>query len=920
MSTPRQSPIHFAWKSAYHTCKAVFQWCYSSAVLLLICATAFAAYVATLDYIPVPNFLIRLIQDNIKTQGMTLSMKGIRFQPNGRVLIQNPKLHSPELGSTIIEAETVVAKLKLSYLIFGGVAVEEISIASGRVITPAMLTPTGEPITAIDAINFEASQRGPRWTVHYANLTIGGLKFSAAGRVDDSLIQIWPEDPNRPKRSVTQTILYLAPKIAKLSNELQRLEFPFLVLDLDVENGKQTAQISGGARSLTPRPDLKISNLLLRANYQMGRGLTARLVADRADLPQGIRARSLNLRADWQDATPPRQVLPNRIQASATNIEYRSLEIPSLFISAHPGTPIHRASVQTALPESPIVVTLRHHSDRKTTEIDLAACLDATTLSALNPLAIEIAKLDIGEMASLDKVIDLHARATLDASFQLSRAEAFVQSGPATVLGAHIDHAALRATLDGPQIELPEIRVQAGEQKGVIEVGYNLDTLLRRVLVEGSFDPNLINGWFKPWWTAMWEGMSFPQKGMLTYLDSQAIFKRPETVFVTGIAYASDLDLRGLQVDELRTRIFSRFHYVDLYDLELATTDGQQAIGQIQFHMDRDKRDEKDKLTGIWIDALSTLDVKKAPQILWEIADASRSILEPYCYELPPFIEARSSSVRHLDEYRNDINLLIETETDFSFYGFPFDSLVADVHIGDDLIDIPRAEAQLGGGQVSTSAFIVGDKLQVDAQLDSVSFGQALDAANTYFARSGSESAQSMDTDRLLNLGGKIDASFQGSGFVGDALSFIGDGQFHITGADLGSFRMFGLLSMALELTPLRFTTLKFSEALANITVERELVRFAKGKIQGEIAAIDTNGTYNIETDAVAFSAKLFPFRNNKVPIIGPLINLPLSIFSNALEIAVSGTFDQPQLSLANPSTEEQINVTSPRNNRPARR
>ena len=50
---PRHSPIRFAWKSACHTCRALFQWGYSTLVLLLICATAFAAYMMVetgLDY------------------------------------------------------------------------------------------------------------------------------------------------------------------------------------------------------------------------------------------------------------------------------------------------------------------------------------------------------------------------------------------------------------------------------------------------------------------------------------------------------------------------------------------------------------------------------------------------------------------------------------------------------------------------------------------------------------------------------------------------------------------------------------------------------------------------------------------------------------------------------------------------------
>ncbi|MDQ8197477.1 AsmA-like C-terminal region-containing protein [Pelagicoccus enzymogenes] len=927
MSKPRKSPIRFAWRSACKSCSALFQWCYSAIVLLLVSATIFAAYVATLDDIPVPNFIIRELQSQLRNKGIDLRMSGVRFQPNGRIIFQQPELYSPELGSTIVAARSAVAKLKLSHLAFGSVAVDEVRLSSGRFVIPAMLTPSGEPATAIRSINFEATHRGQRWNIDYANCAIGNLKVSFAGQVDDSLLALPPPNPDAPKPSISQAVLKFAPKITELQQELKRLEAPFCTVDLSVLNKQQSADIHVGAKRVRINPETLVHDLVVRAQYTLGARLHAKVYAHKAELPQGTIVEKIHLDANWPENTPPQQILPESIHFSATNATLRGITLPSLYAVAHPGSETHSAIVQFSFPQSPIVARIEHQVASKTSSVDLTAQLDSATLEALNPIALELAKQDLTQLASLEKAIDLHAIAQLDEAFKPSRLEAFAQAGPTSIQGANIDYASTHATLRGPQIDLHAIRLQSGKQKGVIKIGYNLDTLLRRILVEGSFDPTMINGWFKPWWSAMWDGMTFPEEGMLTYLDSQATFKRPDTVFVTGTGYVRDLDLRGMPVDELRTRLFSLFHYVDLYDMELATADGQQAIGEIQFHMDRDVRDEKDKLTGIWIQAQSTLDVKNAPNILWEIADESAAILEPYCYDLPPYISARSASVRHLDEYLNDIDLELQTETAFTFYGFPFESLDAFVHIDDDVIDIPRAEARLGDGLVKATAFIIGDGLEVDAQLDQVGFGQALNASNTYFANDGSETAQAMDPERLLGFGGKMDAQFRGNGIVGNPVSFRGDGSFSIADADLGSFRLFGLLSStinALNLPILKhLTTLEFSRAKSPFLVEEEIVRFTAGEIDGPGASIKTNGTYNIETDALNFSARLFPLRNNKVPVITPILNLPLDLFSNIFEISVGGTFDQPKLSLFNSNTREKIEVesTAPnREHRPTRR
>ncbi len=927
MSKKRKSPLRFAWRSACHSCSALFQWCYSAIVLLLVSATLFAAYVATLDDIPVPNFILRELQSQLRNKGVDLRMEGVRFQPNGRIIFQSPELYSPELGSTIVAARSAVAKIKLSHLAFGSIAVDEIRLSSGRFVIPAMLTPTGEPATALRAINLEATHRGQRWNIDYATCALDDLKLSLAGQLDDALVQLPPPKPDAPKPSVSQVILKIAPKLIQLQKELKRLDSPFCNVDLHVLNKQQSANVHFGAKQLTISPEIKIQDFVVKASHTLHSHLSAKIYAQQALLPKNTTAQTIHLNADWNHSAPPQSLFPDRIHLSATKVSHRGITIPSLFVSAEPGEETHHASLQFAFPESPIVAKIAYDIASKTSAVDLSLELDSATLQALNPIALELAQQDIAELASLAKAIDLHAVAQIDETFKPTHVEAHAQAGPTSIRGANIDYASAHATIDGPQIDVPAIRLRSGQQHGVITIGYNLETLLRRVLVEGSFDPTMINGWFKPWWTAMWDGMTFPEKGMLTYLDSQAIFKRPDTVFVTGTGYVRDLDLRGMPVQELRTRIFSLFHYVDLYDMELATQTGEQAIGEIQFHMDRDNRDEKDKLTGIWIQAQSTLDVKNAPNILWEIADEAAKILEPYCYDLPPFISARSSSVRHNDKYLNDIDLELQTETAFTFYGFPFESLDAFVHIDDDVIDIPRAEARLGGGKVKTSAFIVGDELEVAAQLDQVGFGQGLNATNTYFAKDGSETAQQMDPQRLLSFGGKIDAQFQGIGILGDAVSYEGDGHFEIVEADFGSFRLFGLLSStikALNLPILKdLTTFEFDRAKAPFQVQREVVRFNDGEINGPGSRIKTEGTYNIETDAVNFTARLFPLRNNKVPLITPLLNLPLDLFSNIFEITVSGTFGEPKIGLFNSNTKEQLEVvtpTSPRDHRPARR
>jgi len=385
------------------------------------------------------------------------------------------------------------------------------------------------------------------------------------------------------------------------------------------------------------------------------------------------------------------------------------------------------------------------------------------------------------------------------------------------------------------------------------------------------------------------------------------------------MGYVRDIDLRGLEADSLRTRLYSRFRYADLYDIELSTADNQQAAANLQFHTQRDPGDGKEKLTGIWLEGVSTMDVKRAPDIIWEVSEGARTLLAPYQYQLPPLIEFRSSSAMQRGSFVNDIELLIESPTAFSYHGFALDSLEAQVFIGEDTVDIPFALASLGGGNVELSAFMVGDALDLEVDAMEVGFGELLLAANSYFAESGSESARSTPAARLLAFEGLFTAKFQGRGIAGDATSFIGSGDFSIAKADFGKFQLFGALSKALEITPMGFTTLKFDTAAGSFSLDKEELLVEKSLIQGPVAQIESSGRYDLEADELDFKARLYPFRNSKVPLLSPIINFPLNLVSNVFEAYVRGNFADPQLTLFSRAEEKQEEGESS-NARPAPR
>lgn len=906
MKPKRKGSRNLAWRGACATCGAALDLLRTIFVLALAVVTAFVAYVATLEELPVPNFLIRELRAGLKSNGAAIAMEGIRLTPDGRILIESPTIRSEDLNSVVASADFAAARVNLPALLIGKLRLDRVTVSNGRIFMPAILSASGLDETIAESIALDARRRTGAWTILYANAKVGAARLSASGTLKPRLFQ--PAEPqDGPGLSLRSLNRRAAQTVTGIQKQIALFSRPSLVVTLDLDpDRRQTAQIQLTADRAVSAPDVAAQRIRLRADWRETRGAAVALDIGRLEIKREFAASNVSIRSAW-DVLPrladarPIDWLPRETTVALGRVGRGELSLPSVAATVRRDRARVTAQASFAVADAPWKLRLERNLASGKTRLQVDAALGEALPRFLNPLADELAQIDLVEMAWLRRDGDLVLDAQLDANWKAVEATAFADVGAAVIRGARLDRAYAKARLEGSKLHVTDIRIRSGLQDADIAIQIDTDTLARRILLEGNVDPRMINGWFKPWWTAMWDGMEFPAEGMYTAMDSRGIFGKPEAARVTGIGYAKRMDIRSLPAEEIRLRYFSRFHYVDLYDIELQTPEGR-AAGETQFTLGRDPRDDKDKLTGIWIDADSTIDLKRGPEVLWEIRDAVADILDPYGYEAPPHVVARSSSVRRQDVFENDIDLQVESPLAFSFFGFPFESVKADLAIGNGRVFARSVEAGVGGGALAATALITGDAIDVEARLEGAGFGETLVAANAYFAANGSEKARAADPEGFLQYRGTLDANFDGEGLVSDPLSYVGGGSFDIREADFGTFRLFGLLSMALEITPFRFSTLKFRGAEGDYRVEKRFVRFEDASIDGPVAAIQTAGTYDLETDEIDFKAKLFPFRNSRFPIIAPLLHVALAPVSHALEITATGPFDDPRISLLDSS------------------
>ena len=135
----------------------------------------------------------------------------------------------------------------------------------------------------------------------------------------------------------------------------------------------------------------------------------------------------------------------------------------------------------------------------------------------------------------------------------------------------------------------------------------------------------------------------------------------------------------------------------------------------------------------------------------------------------------------------------------------------------------------------------------------------------------------------------RLNLSASAEGDYADPYSFRGDGNATLQGAELGEVPMLGLLSELFT-----FTSLRFTEARANLRIDGPRLLFPQVELRGANSAIDASGEFALDRRELRFNAKVFPFQESG-NVLKTVVGAVLTPLSNALEVRLTGTLERPR-------------------------
>ncbi len=881
-----------AWHGTCLVCKAACDFLYTICVGLLAGTVCLFAYVVTLDETDMPEFLIRVLENEIKAQGATLSMSGIRIQPSGRITIDHPVIYSTELQSEIARADLISIKVDPALLLFGKTRLSELDVLNGSLIVPAILSPSGTPAPIVDQIDLRAENNRKGWTIKRSKLRFADALATASGTID--LADFPFLKPPKERKSLREQLIIFHKKAWEIKAVLTDVEGLEARFEINApKGGGKTLRARLTAENVKWKDQASASDIQIDVSSILEESLVVESSIARILGPEKAFAENVALQAVWDAFPSPSEWKPASvslaIESGGQEIEYAS----TFTINAKSlGGDDWAATCETNLGGALWHFDFVGNPSERTASVELAGSLSPGMVD----IASAVAKMPLERFATIIDKPSIRASAQFDGAWMPVSVDASATVGRIASQDAAFDHVIAQAEIRGKYLNVPNLWLRTGAQHGWLSVDLDLDTMRRRLLINSLFNPNTINGWIPdPWWTEFWDNFQFPDEGFYCLMDSRQIIKHPETLYLTGQAFGENLGIRGHLMNQIETHMYIRQHYFDLYHMDVTREEGY-IRGDAQFAIAEDPRDSKYKMSALWVDMETTADLHIGPDLIHEVRTDVEEILEPYRYEIPPYVKAKSTNIRHKDLYDYTIDLEVKTDNPFSYYHYPLDAVQAEVHLKNGYVIIPSLEASLASGKVSGKAEIIEDEIELSGSLSAAHFGDTLKASSIYFLANDPEgSASSFPPEELSSYGGLMDMSFEGKGIVGDSLSYDGKGTYAISGADFYQLQIFGGLSKALEGTGLSFTTLKFEDAAGDFEVNKRYVEFPDVRLKGPVAQIRGGGNYDMEVGELDFKLKLLPFRSM------PLINIPGLVFDTVLgifEINLSGSVSEPKWSL----------------------
>ncbi len=869
--------------------------------LALAVLLAFQLTIAASRELAVPAWGRLRIEQHLGQLGLRARLGPTKLDTSGRILASDVTLLHPTLDEPLLDAPTVYVSFDPRWLAAGRLKVLEVEMEGVTLWLPSLHSPTGRREAALKDVAVTVHPHGAEWEIARLSARLGSLELTSRGRLKppplppgarrQTLREQWAAGVRGYLRGVQRAYASL--------EWIDRFTAPRLHVELTPKDGalasgdmEFTAShvILPDAWSHKLKADVTVRGLVMRTTLPIGgHGVT----------PLEVKAAIAHLMtADERSADDIDIALAATFDPASFQVTPRELKLRAGAVSYRPWA-ARALSVETPLPALRPTLIASIAGEAWTLGVR-ALAPDAGKASVsldgrLSPLLLEwagtLAKRSFSRDLTLLSTPRLTAEIELDGGWKLQGAKGSLTADAVVARRVALDHASATFEFAGNALAFDDIVLKQGDS--LARGSYRMDTASRdfRFLLDGKLQPAGINGWFRDWWPKFWENFDFSQSTPTASVDIQGRWGRNTDLTVFVAAENTRTALRGVWFDRARARLFVRPYFYEA--LHFHVNQGERfAHGSFARKLDVESR----AWAEMDFDAFSSLDLADGARV---IGIEGLGIVEPFHFSQPPQLRLTghlegpgSSRGQH-----RDVSIAFYAAGPCSYYAFPLNDISLSGTLKDDDIILDPFTTGFAQGTAEGRVHLNGEgadrRLGFDLRLNNAGLGEAIRTLEEFGAkRSNRELPQESGLQERI-AAGRVDLAMSADGMFENLLSYQGQGNAHLTGADLGEINLFGVLSQVLKRTLFNFSTLKLDTVQANFTVQGPKLNFSEIRVSGPRAAIDARGDYLLDRKALDMKAKLYPFEESNF-ILSSAVGFVLTPLSEALEFKLTGQLDKP--------------------------
>lgn len=879
--------------------KNLFRFC-ASCVSTLLCwavwivlgiTLATLLYIGLAEELPVPDFLLRRAEARMAASGFELKFGRARFDPTGKVLLENVELRSRQFEDPLLTCRLLYVRHNFWSLLSGWTLPSEIHIEGAALQLPAMLSPSGttEPVVRDLAAVLRHDDNG--WYVAQCDGRLGNLALSVEGPAP-TFARGRPAQP-QPLEELSQRFLRSARQLVPVLYRLEAFETPALAIRLESKRA-EVFFTSGGARRPWDQP-VVTGPIAASAVIPLDPGahsVPVHVATSRIAYGDTLQAAQLRavVRAEFQVEKFSAKADEILLALGAVHYADETADAPLLTadLSAWPTVRTRLATrLDGEVVAAEVEAQLQERSARLHAEGRASADLIKRVLAKHTPRA--------APYFIFGDPVAFQADAVLAPGWKFARLASRVDAGRLDSRGVQITAARGRIDINGTDFLAHDARVVMGDNFARGSYWMDFASTDYRMLLEGQLRPPAINGWFRgDWWLAFWNRyFAFPVAPPTADVDIQGRWKEAwrSNNFVHARARAATV--WGGDFDTIEATVFVRPSFAHGWELHGTRAGGAERLdGSFQRAGVPNSRDT----------ARFEFDFSgnPAPAVIARMLEGrADEVLGTLAFTEAPQVHAWGAIDRGQAAYQ----FTGETAKPLHYFGFPLDGVKVRGSVAGADVRLDVIEFATAGGQGKARASLTGSagerRLGFDAYVNNALLGRAVHAVEEYQANRQKQPYTPGRDSKFVRqaANSQLDVSLSAQGNPADLATFVGSGNASLRGAQLGEVHLFGLLSQVLSAVSLSFSSLKFDSARTSFEMSNGRLQFSDLKVTGPSATIDARGRYSFVSNELDLNAKFKPY-DQPGSLLAAAVSLVVNPLTSILDLKLSGPLGDPKWSI----------------------